>query len=45
MIVKQLVEMVVMEDHRVKQRIPVKMDLVEKDLVVKVSLVDQQVLQ
>ena len=45
MIVKQLVEMVVMEDHQMKQRIMVKMVLVERDLAVEVEPLVEMVLQ
>ena len=43
--VKRLVEMVVMEDHQMKQRMLVKMDLVEKDQAVEVEPLVEMVLQ
>ena len=45
MTVKRLVEMVVMEDHQMKQQIPVKMVPVEKDQAVEVEPLVEMVLQ
>ena len=42
---KHLVELVVMEDHRMKQQIMVLMDQVEKDQAVEVEPVVEMVLQ
>ena len=42
---KHMVELVVMEDHRMKEQIMVLMEQVEKDQVVAVEPVVQKVLQ